>query len=290
MQEEAIAWFLDEARLERAHGGVPGRLAAWSDAGSDLDALLDREGFAPDPDGGYVHRAIRLRGTPTDPDPVDGYVLFGVSLDGDLGRRVEVHRAAFDPSRMTIERYGSVMGMPLYRPELDVVAVAPDGTFAAFCLAWYDPETRVGLFEPVGTHPDHRRRGLAAAVCREALRRLAAVGAEGALGIAKAGTRRLAKDMGVLQRIIQGFGLVDLLQRDLLKRKRRRGHLQGCPCSFGEECTHTWTHRHPGSDIPYQDDYLFASHALAERMDRCRAVDFADDATSDHAPIVATFS
>jgi hypothetical protein len=110
------------------------------------------------------------------------------------------------------------------------------------------------------------------------------------LGIAKAGTRRLAKDMGVLQRIIQGFGLVDLLQRDLLKRKRRRGHLQGCPCSFGEECTHTWTHRHPGSDIPYQDDYLFASHALAERMDRCRAVDFADDATSDHAPIVATFS
>jgi len=199
MQEEAIAWFLDEARLERAHGGVPGRLAAWSDAGSDLDALLDREGFAPDPDGGYVHRAIRLRGTPTDPDPVDGYVLFGVSLDGDLGRRVEVHRAAFDPSRMTIERYGSVMGMPLYRPELDVVAVAPDGTFAAFCLAWYDPETRVGLFEPVGTHPDHRRRGLAAAVCREALRRLAAVGAEWALVIAKAGEpgpNRLYESLG----------------------------------------------------------------------------------------------
>ncbi len=186
LMEEALAWFLDEERLLRAHGELPDRLGAWSEAGSALEPLLQREGFAPDPGGEIVHRALRLGGRLADPDPVDSYVLFGVSLEGDLGRRVEVHRAAFDPTRMTTDRYGSVMAMPLYRPELDVVAVAPDGSFAAFCLAWYDPQIRVGIFEPVGTHPDHRRRGLAAAVCREALRRLAAVGAEWALVMAEA--------------------------------------------------------------------------------------------------------
>ncbi len=197
--DEAFAWFLDEERLRRAHGEVPPRLGAWSEPGRPLEALLEREGFAPDPDGEIVHRALRLKRRPTDPDQVDGYVLFGVSLDGDLGRRVEVHRAAFDPSRLTTDRYASVMAMPLYRPELDVVAVAPDGMFASFCLTWYDPHIRVGLFEPVGTHPDHRRLGLAAAVCREALRRLAAVGAEWALVLAHAnepGPNRLYESLG----------------------------------------------------------------------------------------------
>jgi len=187
LMAEALAWFLDEDRLLRAHGEVPQRLGAWADAGDPLEDLLERRGFTPDPDRGLVHRAMRLDGRLADPEQVDGYVLFGLSLQGDLARRVEVHRAAFDPSRMTSERYGSVMAMPLYRPELDIVAVGPDGEFAAFCLAWYDPLIRVGLFEPVGTHPAHRRRGLAAAVCREALRRLAAVGAEWALVSAVAG-------------------------------------------------------------------------------------------------------
>ena len=33
---------------------------------------------------------------------------------------------------------------------------------AAFAMAWWDPDARVGEFEPVGTHPDHQRRGLVA--------------------------------------------------------------------------------------------------------------------------------
>jgi hypothetical protein len=106
----------------------------------------------------------------------------------------------------------------------------------------------------------------------------------------EAGTARLAKDLGVLERITEGFGLVDLLQRDLLRRTPPRGLLAGCPCSFGEGCTHTWTHRRRDSDIPYQDDYLFASPALVERLERCEALAFDEESSSDHAPIVATFS
>ncbi len=36
---------------------------------------------------------------------------------------------------------------------------------------------RIGMLEPVGTHPDHQRRGLGRVVVREGLRRLATLGA-----------------------------------------------------------------------------------------------------------------
>ncbi len=35
---------------------------------------------------------------------------------------------------------------------------APDGTFAAFALAWWDAVGQVGEFEPVGTHPTNAAR------------------------------------------------------------------------------------------------------------------------------------
>ena len=59
----------------------------------------------------------------------------------------------------------------------DLVVVAPDGTFAAFCSIWFDEFNRIGTFEPVGTHPDHRRLGLAKAMMCEGLRRLKDLGA-----------------------------------------------------------------------------------------------------------------
>jgi hypothetical protein len=93
------------------------------------------------------------------------------------------------------------------------------------------------------------------------------------------------RHLSVLQRI-GAFGLVDCLER-----MRPRGPLDGCRCGFGDDCRHTWTKfdpRHP--TIPYQDDYLFASPALAKELTSCRALDPREWAPiSDHAPIVATF-
>jgi ribosomal protein S18 acetylase RimI-like enzyme len=101
--------------------------------------------------------------------PPAGFVLRPVSLPHDLAARVDVHRTAFAPSRLTAESYRAVAARPPYRPDLDWVAVAPDGRFAAFCLVWLDEENGVAEMEPVGTHPDFRRLGLARAVCLAAL-------------------------------------------------------------------------------------------------------------------------
>jgi mycothiol synthase len=52
------------------------------------------------------------------------------------------------------------------------VAATPEGKIGAFCIVWPDSVNQVGLFEPVGTHPDYQRKGLGRAVMLEGLRRL----------------------------------------------------------------------------------------------------------------------
>lgn len=72
--------------------------------------------------------------------------------------------------------YHDIQRCPMYRRDLDLVAVAPDGKMAAFSTLWYDDVTRTGYFEPVGTSPYHQRRGLASALMNEGMRRIKGMG------------------------------------------------------------------------------------------------------------------
>lgn len=67
---------------------------------------------------------------------------------------------------------------PCFRPDLDYVVEAPDGSFVCYVGCLYDEPIRRGLFEPVCTHPDHQQRGLAKATMLTALHRLRELGAE----------------------------------------------------------------------------------------------------------------
>jgi GNAT superfamily N-acetyltransferase len=74
--------------------------------------------------------------------------------------------------------YRNIQTAPLYRRDLDLVAIAPDGAIASFCTIWFDDVTRTGVFEPVATVPAHQRKGLSKAVMHEGLRRLQRMGAQ----------------------------------------------------------------------------------------------------------------
>ncbi|MFO8009041.1 MAG: GNAT family N-acetyltransferase [Candidatus Brocadiia bacterium] len=65
----------------------------------------------------------------------------------------------------------------VHRPDLDLSVVAPDGELASGCIIWHNARNRMGILEPVCTHPDYRRRGLGRAVVLDAIRRAAALGA-----------------------------------------------------------------------------------------------------------------
>ena len=72
--------------------------------------------------------------------------------------------------------YHHIQSAPLYRRDLDIVAVASDGSIASFCTIWFDDVTRTAYFEPVATVPAHQRRGLGRAVMMEGLHRLKRMG------------------------------------------------------------------------------------------------------------------
>lgn len=75
------------------------------------------------------------------------------------------------------EWYRNIQNMPLYRRDLDLVALNNKDSIAAFCTIWYDDATRTGYFEPVGTVPEFQRKGLARALLLEGMRRLFKMGA-----------------------------------------------------------------------------------------------------------------
>jgi ribosomal protein S18 acetylase RimI-like enzyme len=154
--------------------------ASWSaeDDGVTL-AGLAAAGFVP---AGRRLSQWQVRPGPAQDPPATpalpaGYRIRSLTGPVDVPARVEVHRAAFAPSRMTVEKYARLVDTPPYRYEDDLVVEAPDGSFAAFAMAWWDAAGRVGEFEPVGTHPDHQRRGLARSLLAHGLARFADLGA-----------------------------------------------------------------------------------------------------------------
>jgi GNAT superfamily N-acetyltransferase len=161
-------------------------------------AFLRSRGYEVDSGArGLAHHFTELAEIP-EPTVPEGYRLRTVG-PGDLERRVEIHRVVWAPSRVTVESFENVQAAWPYREDVDCVVEGPDGSFAAYCLAWLDEENRVGELEPVGTHPDHRRRGLASAVCRFALHRLREEGAERAIvySIADSDTTALYESIGM---------------------------------------------------------------------------------------------
>jgi ribosomal protein S18 acetylase RimI-like enzyme len=195
----AWAWLRRPAALDyEVHpdhlgGGLHGELLDWFESVADVGvprttfalesdderiAVLGERGFTHAAGGAsYVYYVSELHGSDALRELPEGFTLRTVDPARDLHARVEVHRAAWTNSRVSEESYRNVMLAWPYRADLDCVVEAPDGSFAASVLCWYDDENRVGELEPVGTDRDHRRRGFAAAACEYALRRLREEGA-----------------------------------------------------------------------------------------------------------------
>lgn len=178
-----LEWFAGAAGNE-VDGGLDVQLLE-SDA--PLRAALARHGYAPYPEATVFEHRVRSLVEPVEESTLpDGYTLRHVGPE-DVERRVEVHRAAFHPSKVTVPGYRAMRELPPYRADLDLVLEAPDGSFAAYALVWLDEENGIGELEPVGTHPDHQRLGLGKAVCLEACRRLRELGADTAVVYSLAG-------------------------------------------------------------------------------------------------------
>ena len=99
------------------------------------------------------------------PEPIlpHGFTIRSCTLD-DIENFIVAYNSAFNGKWDAQDYREHVMKQPGYNPKNLFVVVAPDGQFTAFTIIWFDEVNKVGLFEPVGTHQDFHRRGLARAL------------------------------------------------------------------------------------------------------------------------------
>lgn len=103
----------------------------------------------------------------------DGYTFLDAMRDDLADGRAQAHFSAFSPgSKMTPAHYRHFMTAPSYNPETDIVVLNGEGVPVAYAMAWLDEGSKVGIFEPVGTHKDYHRKGLGRATMREGMRRM----------------------------------------------------------------------------------------------------------------------
>jgi ribosomal protein S18 acetylase RimI-like enzyme len=143
--------------------------------------------------------------------PIPAPVLpSGFSLRPSLGAAeaeawVALHRLAHKTDYMTVERRLSIIEVEGFDPRLDLVAVAPDGRLAAYCVGSISKGEneltgcKAGYTDPVATHPDFQRRGLCRALLCASMQLLRERGME----VARLGTslenqamRRAAEAVG----------------------------------------------------------------------------------------------
>ncbi len=180
--EEEMIELAEKHLAVRVPSGVK-KLQIWTDENDPLrQDILKRRGFAFGK-GSDFHRRRSMALPVEKVSLAEGYTVRSLGGPEENPARSYLSWRAFHPDEpeekyIGCKWYDHIQTAPLYRRDLDIVAVAPDGSLAAFCTVWFDDVSRTGVFEPVGTHPDHQRLGLATAVMSEGLRRLKRMGAE----------------------------------------------------------------------------------------------------------------
>ncbi len=180
-----IEWALQAA-------GTQELAVAVFDGDEVVRSAVTAAGFVRQPEAGPVTGMFRDVAAAAAVLP-PGYQVRAVR-DGELGARVAAHRAAWRPatlpwpgevppaaspeatSRFTAAHYEQVRRTWLYDQGRDLVAEAPDGSLAGCCIAWWDPAARCAEIEPLGVLPEHRRMGLATAMCMQVAAQVAALG------------------------------------------------------------------------------------------------------------------
>jgi len=183
LEEEMLS--IAEEHLATALPGDVHKLCVWAPEQDMLrQDILSQHGYTKDKRPEYQWRRHLEAPIPAAAVPM-GYVIRSLGDGIELLERCYASGLGFHNGDIKIAVdnrndptwYRNIQTAPLYRRDLDLVAIAPDGAIAAFCSIWFDDVTRSAYIEPVATVPAHQRRGLGKALLTEGLRRLKLIGA-----------------------------------------------------------------------------------------------------------------
>lgn len=184
LEDEMVAVAEERLRTIGKSSGRPVLLVSAQDADAVRKDVLTRRGYERLGDWQEMPR-VRDLSQPIPDVPVPaGYRIRAIEpTESDARRRNEASWRAFHPDEpadagFVVSSYRHIECEPLYRRDLDLVAESHEGEIASFATVWYDDALRVCTFEPVGTAPEHQKKGLAKAVIAEGMRRARAMGAQ----------------------------------------------------------------------------------------------------------------
>lgn len=185
LEDAIMAWA--EARLDEA-GRERGCAVALRSGGPQHYAyhfgILERHGFE------RVRYYLRMVRDLNEPLPElklpEGYTLRTVESAEDEERWVAAYNLSFidhyNHHPRTIESHRHLLQEPSYAHERDLIAVAPDGSIAAFSFCWIDPNNNArnnrqdGWVSMLGVARGHRKIGLGKVLLLAGLHRLKADG------------------------------------------------------------------------------------------------------------------
>ncbi len=149
---------------------------------TELETLAGVRGYVKKPEAVETTSMFLLDKELTLPNIPNGYRIQSMADNNDFEKRALTFAKAFGnygtEDQVQPHSYKELQKCPDYRKDFDVYIVAPDGEFVSFCLIWYDEKNKIAMLEPVGTNPDHRKKGLAKIAVYEAINRARKEGAE----------------------------------------------------------------------------------------------------------------
>ena len=185
-----VAWGEGQMREVAKERHTPVKLRSSARAqDADRISVLTNCGFRVDR---YFCRMARSLSEPIpEPQFPEGFTLRLFPGEQDTEAWVEMFNQSFidhwNHHDLTVEKFKYDLAKPSYRKDLDLIAVAADGTFAAFCYGEISQEEcdRTGRNEGwicvLGTRRGFRKIGLGRALLLALLQRLKAAGVETAI-------------------------------------------------------------------------------------------------------------
>ncbi|MDH5449886.1 MAG: GNAT family N-acetyltransferase [Candidatus Bathyarchaeota archaeon] len=172
LEREILEWIEKHCKEKKKDAHKKEKLRIHTIEGnSTRESLLSELDYNKGEISGY----LRLRPIDSPIPPLghcESYEIRSIKGKSDYDQLATVTRLVFGHGEwFSAEVYEEITRCSFYKQDLDLVAVAPDGTFASFCTFRIDPASKITNLEPVGTHPDHRKLGLAKALIFEGLRR-----------------------------------------------------------------------------------------------------------------------
>jgi mycothiol synthase len=177
IEDEILEWAENSRKLQRPHDAEEWSLTVpcnTNDIGRQ--EILTKRGYIKTDSFCCLMSRSLINNPIPELNMPEGYSLHTVTSEKDIKQRAKLN--SISAGEIKIDKYYNMMKSPTYNNSLDLIVKNSDDDIIAFCTAWYDEKSEMGLLEPLGCCLAHRRKGIMKCILYEAMKRFKKLGAK----------------------------------------------------------------------------------------------------------------